>query len=130
MAKLKFDNTLCESVDNVYKKFKDRSHKFDRVNFNNEYNQLNMNVSVLLYEQYRNNKFRYNLICMKKQLEKSLKAIESDNNRKHLIELDAFKQSLYFLKSECDLYLEIDVSKLDKLPLIPGNAVILNVGYV
>ena len=130
MAKLKFDNTLCESIDSVYKKFKDRSHKFDRLNFNNEYNQLNMNVSLLLYEQYRNNKFRYNLICMKKLLEKSLKAIESDNNRKQLVELDAFKQSLYFLKSECDLYLEIDVSKLDKLPLIPGNAVILNVGYV
>jgi len=67
---------------------------------------------------------------MKKLLEKSLKAIESDNNRKQLVELDAFKQSLYFLKSECDLYLEIDVSKVDKLPLIPGNAVILNVGYM
>ena len=65
---------------------------------------------------------------MKNLLEKSINAIENETNRKHLIELDIFKQSLYFLKSDCDLYLEIDVSELDKLPLIPGNAVILNIG--
>lgn len=128
MAKIKLDHALCESIDNVYKKFKDRSNQFDRLNFNSEYNQLNMNVSLLLYEQYRNKKFRYNLICMKNLLEKSINAIENETNRKHLIELDIFKQSLYFLKPDCDLYLEIDVSELDKLPLIPGNAVILNIG--
>ena len=131
MPKLKFDHVLCESLDNVYKKFKDRNKQFDQLKFNSEYNQLNMNVSLLLYEQYTSHRFRFNLSCMKSLLEKSIKAVENDTSEcKKLIELDIFKQSRYFLMSACDLYLELDVSDMSKLPLIPGNAVILNIGYV
>lgn len=118
-------DVLVEKIDEFYKEFKVRqqSGTFD---FLTEYTQLNTKVSLFLYEQYTSGQFSYNLVGIKRLLEKPLQAIQTDKKSKKLTELDVIRELRYFLNATSDLYLDVDVGNLDKLPAVPGNAVIIN----